>query len=242
MEKVKEAADSRKQSGFRMYRDLYYGDLSLPRMAIRELLTVLFGSTAGGLGLLLRSRLYPGMFRGCGRKVVFGRNLTLRHTHKIKIGDNVIIDDNCVIDAKGTENHGIEIGDNVYIGRNTIIYCKNGELRIGNNVNISSNCQMVSSNDMTIGDDTVIGAYTYLLSGGGYDYSHGAKKFAEQDGYITKGPLTVGANCWLGAGVTVLDAASVGEHSVIASGAVVTKPVPPDAVAGGVPAHVLKEI
>jgi small conductance mechanosensitive channel len=49
----------------------------------------------------------------------------------------VIIDDNCLIDAKGDRNAGIEIGSNVYIGRNTTVYCKNGDIRIGDNVTVA---------------------------------------------------------------------------------------------------------
>jgi acetyltransferase-like isoleucine patch superfamily enzyme len=241
MEKVKQVAGER-ESAVRKYRDIYYGDLSLGRVILNEIIVTLFGGTGGALGLFLRKVFYPSMFAAVGKGVVFGRNLTVRHPQRIRIGTHVILDDNVVIDAKGVDNRGIEIGDNVYIGRNTIIYVKNGNIRIGANVNISSNCQMVSSNDMTIGADTVIGAYTYLLSGGGYDYAPGAPKFAEQNGYITKGPLTVGDNCWFGAGVTVLDAACIGEHCVIAAGAVVTEPVPANSVVGGVPARVIKTI
>ncbi len=42
----------------------------------------------------------------CGRNVVFGQNVVLRHPHKIHIGDNVVIDDNCLLDAKGDSNRG----------------------------------------------------------------------------------------------------------------------------------------
>ena len=58
----------------------------------------------------------------------------------------------------------------------------------------------------------------------------------------TKGELTIGNNCWLGARVTVLDAASIGDHSVIGAGAVVAKPIPGDSLAVGVPARVVKSI
>ncbi len=230
------------QSAFRKYRDLYYGDLSMGRVLLIELVTLFLNGMPGALGLFLRMKLYRFFFRRVGRKVVFGRNITLRHAHRISLGDNVIVDDNCVLDAKGVDNEGIAIGDNVYIGRNTIIYTKNGNLRIGDNVNISSNCQFVSSNDMTIGADTVIGAYSYLLSGGGYDFAATAPRFSQQNGFITNGPLSVGENCWIGAGATVLDGASLGEHCVVAAGAVVTKPVPAQSVVGGVPARILKTI
>jgi len=194
----------------------------------------------GAAGLFLRAKLYPCILGRVGRGVVFGRNLTIRHPQKINIGRDAIIDDNAVIDAKGYANAGIAIGDGVYIGRNTIIYCKNGNIRIGDNVNISSNCQIVSSNDLTLGRDSVVGAYTYLLSGGRYDYSPGARRFAEQDGFITRGPLAIGENCWIGAGVIVMDAACIGDHCVIAGGAVVTKPFPAHSIVGGVPAELLK--
>ena len=61
----------------------------------------------------------------------FGRHLTLRHAHKIRLGQGVVIDDNGVLDAKGDGNRGIVLGNRVYVGRNTIIYCKNGDIHIG---------------------------------------------------------------------------------------------------------------
>ena len=51
----------------------------------------------------LRSRLYPRLLGACGKNVSFGINVTLRHPRKILIGDDVAIDDGCVLDAKGTE-------------------------------------------------------------------------------------------------------------------------------------------
>ena len=240
--KVKGVADASQASAFRKYRDLYYGDLSLGRALLCEVITMLFSGMGGALGLFLRQRCYRLMFPAIGAKVVFGRNVTIRHPQRIRLGDHVILDDNCVIDAKGTDNRGIAIGARVYVGRNTIIYCKNGNIAIGDDVNISSNCQFVSSNDMTVGRDTVIGAYSYLLSGGGYDYALTAKKFSAQNGFITRGPLVIGDNCWLGAGVTILDAASLGEHCVVAAGAVVTKPVPANTIVGGVPARVIRTL
>ena len=88
----------------------------------------------------------------------------------------------------------------------------------------------------------MVGAFSYFLSGGEYDYQDRSLKFSEQSGTGTKGELKIGPNCWIGAAVIVLDAANVGGHCVIAAGAVVTKPIPPDSLAVGVPARVLKSI
>ncbi len=240
--KVKHVRDAGGASAFRRYRELVYGDLPLRRVVYGELLATVFSGMGGGAGLFFRSRLYPWLFQSVGRGVIFGRNLTVRHPQRIRLGDRVILDDNCVIDAKGTTNEGIRVGDDVFIGRNTILYCKNGNIRLGDRVNLSTNCQLVSSNDLTVGADTVIGSYAYLLSGGGYDYTGASGKFSEQTGFLTQGPLVIGENCWIGAGVIVLDAASVGPHSVVAAGAVVTRPVPARSLAAGVPARVVRTL
>ncbi len=153
----------------------------------------------------------------------------------------MIIDDQCLVDAKGETNHGIILGDNVYIGRNSSIYCKNGDIVLGDRVNLSSSCTIMSSNRIDVGQGTVIGAYCYLLSGGEYDYKSEVP-FAEQSGMNTKGALSIGENCWLGARVTVLDGAGIGDHCVIGAGAVVTTPIPSHSIAVGMPATVIKTI
>lgn len=51
--------------------------------------------------------------------------------------------------------------------------------------------------------------------------------------------IVIGAGTWLGADVVVLAGVTIGDGAVIAAGAVVTKDVPPDAIAGGVPARVI---
>jgi acetyltransferase-like isoleucine patch superfamily enzyme len=56
------------------------------------------------------------------------------------------------------------------------------------------------------------------------------------------GPLEIGAGCWLGAKVVVLDGASIAEGSVVGAGAVVNRPLPARSLALGVPARVVKTI
>jgi len=223
------------------YRAWCYGNLSWFEVCGAEFIQTFCGSWPGALGLWLRAKLYPALFAAVGSGAVFGRHLTLRHPHKIRIGRNVIIDDNVVLDAKGNANLGITIGNNVYIGRNTIIYCKNGDIAIESGVNISANCQIFSAHRLTIGRGTIVGAFSYLLSGGEYDLAS-AVPFAEQDGKPSRGDLTIGPNCWLGAHVVVLDGASIGAHSVIGAGAVVTRPVESRRLALGIPARAVKTL
>ncbi len=105
------------------YASLVVGRPGLGALIRYELTLLLSQSVPGALGLALRRTLYRGLLGACGRNVVFGQNVVLRHPHKIRIGDDVVIDDNCLLDAKGESNAGITIGNGVFVGRNTILSC-----------------------------------------------------------------------------------------------------------------------
>ena len=240
--KIRAAIQESSRSMFQNYKNLYYGQVSTAHVLKAELMFLFFGSLPGAAGLVLRSKFYPSLFGAIGEKVFIGRNVTLRHPKKIYLGKNIIIDDNCVIDAKGDDNFGIIIEDNVFIGRNSIVYCKNGNIHIKSGVNLSANCTVFSSYRLTMEPDTIVGAYSYLLSGGEYDYTDSKTRFVNQIGNETKGELIVGENCWLGARVTIVDAASIGNHCVIGAGSVVTKPISSNSLAVGIPARVVKTI
>jgi acetyltransferase-like isoleucine patch superfamily enzyme len=230
-----------RRSSWQKYRELQYGPMPACRALHAELVFNLFGGMAGAPGLACRKLFYPALFAAAGRGVVFGRHVVIRHPSKIRLGDGVVVDDNAVLDAKGEGNRGLAIGSRVFIGRNTIVYCKGGAITLEDRVNLGSNCQVFSSNDLTVGAGTVVGAFSYFLSGGEYDFAS-AVPFSDQSGMETKGPLTIGANSWIGARVTVLDAACIGVHCVIGAGAVVVKPVPANSLAVGVPARVIRSL
>lgn len=219
------------------YSDLVVGQGGMLHLMAYEVITS-FASFPGALGLVLRARLYPRLLKSCGRNVVFGRNVVLRHPHKIAIGSNVVIDDNCLLDAKGSDNAGIRIGDGVFVGRNTILSCKNGDITLGERTNIGFNCEVFSASNVTLGDDTLIAAYTYLI-GGGHNFIDVDKSVREQ-GRVSYG-IRTGVGVWLGAGAKVLDGISIGDHAIVGAGAVVTHDIPEYAVAVGIPAKVTRD-
>ncbi len=147
------------------YRELFVGQPGVWPLIKYELAMVLASWVPGAIGLVLRSRLFPLVLGSVGRNVVFGANVTLRHPHKIHIGDNVVIDDLCCLDAKGTDNKGISIGNGVFVGRNTILSCKNGDIVIEDRANIGFNCEIFSASRVRVGKDILIAAYTYLVGG-----------------------------------------------------------------------------
>lgn len=201
-----------------------------------ELVVMLSQWVPGALGLALRKFLYPILLGSCGRKVVFGQGVVLRHPNKIHIGDNVVIDDNCLLDAKGDANQGIRIGNGVFIGRNSILSCKNGEITLADGVNIGFNCEVFSAGVVTIGKDTLLAAYAYLI-GGDHDFSD--KSVAVNAQPRRAAGIAVGSGVWIGAGAKVLDGVQIGDRGIIGAGAVVRSSVPEGATAVGVPARLV---
>ena len=237
--KIQKALTGEGKSKHRQYADLIIGREGFWPLIKYEAIVTTVSNLGGALGIFLRSRLYPRLLGGVGKNVFFGRNIALRHPHKIFIGDGVIIDDNCLLDAKGYENRGITLGSGCFVGRNSIIYCKNGDIELGDKVNIGVNCTLFSANQLILEANTLVAGYTYLLSGGEYDYRDLETKIIDQEGSLTRGPLRIGRDCWIGAGVTVLDGASIGKESVIGAGSVVRSPIPERSIAVGSPAKVI---
>ncbi len=225
-----------RRSAREKYASLVIGQSGWGALLKHELVTLLSQPVPGALGLVLRKTLYPMLLGACGRNVVFGQNVVLRHPHKIRIGSNVVIDDNCLLDAKGDANAGITIGNGVFIGRNTILSCKNGDIDIADEANIGFNSEIFSASRVSIGARTLIAAYCYLV-GGDHDFSDPTRSILEQ-ARSSKG-ITVGADVWLGAGAKLLDGVTVGAHAIVGAGAVVREPVPDDAIAVGIPARVV---
>ena len=202
-----------------------------------EIITMLFQDVPGALGIFLRNLFYPLLFKKVGKRVNFGKSVTLRHPYKISIEDDVAIDDYCVLDAKGLENDGIYISKNVFIGRGSILSCKNGDIILGKNVNIGFNSEIFSGSKVTIGENTLIAAYVYII-GGGHDYSRVDIPITEQE-KISHG-IKIERNCWIGAGVKVFDNVTIGEDTIIGAEAVVSKDIPAFSIAAGIPARVVK--
>lgn len=218
------------------YAALVVGRTDWASLLLYELIVTFTQSLPGALGLVLRKALYPSLLGSCGRNVVFGQNVVLRHPHKIHIGNNVVFDDNCLVDAKGTSNTGIRVGNGVFVGRNTILSCKNGDIDLADDVNVGFNCEVFSASRVSIGKGTLLAAYTYVI-GGDHDFSDPSKSILEQ-GRKSDG-VSIGAGAWLGAGAKVLDGVSIGDNAIVGAGAVVTADVPAGTVVVGIPAKVV---
>jgi acetyltransferase-like isoleucine patch superfamily enzyme len=233
--RVKSVFDS--QGGLlRKYKSFMVGDQGWWALTKFELITTLFGWIPGALGLALRALFFPLLFKKSGKKVLFGRDMNIRSPHRIVIGDRVIFDDDVMLDGKGSTSEGIRIGNDIFIGQGSILQTKNGDLILGNGVNVGYYSTLSSTNRLKIGDRTFVGPYCLIMSGGEHDYN---TKNMEPGRSL---PLEIGDDSWIASKVIIFQDCHVGNHVVIGAGSVVAKPIPPNSIAVGSPAQIVKTI
>ncbi|WP_407970931.1 sugar O-acetyltransferase [Burkholderia pyrrocinia] len=109
-------------------------------------------------------------------------------------------------------------------------------MKIGRNVFVNQNCTFYDLGGLEIGDDVMIGPNVSLITSG-----HPVEPSRRRDFVVAK-PIAIERNVWIGAGATIIGGVTVGEHSVVAAGAVVTRDVPPNTLVGGNPATVIRSI
>ncbi|MCM1070390.1 MAG: sugar O-acetyltransferase [[Clostridium] fimetarium] len=108
-------------------------------------------------------------------------------------------------------------------------------IHIGKKVFINSCCQFQDQGGIFIGDGCLIGHSVVLAT-----LNHDPEPSRRQN--LRHKPIRIGNGVWIGARVTVTAGVTIGDNAIIAAGAVVTKDVPANMVAGGVPAKILKGI
>jgi acetyltransferase-like isoleucine patch superfamily enzyme len=116
------------------------------------------------------------------------------------------------------------------------IYADFGKnITIGKSVFINSGCCFQDQGGIRIGDGCFIGHQVVFAT---IDHDLDPKRRAENH----VAPIVLGKNVWVGSHATILKGVTIGDGSVVAAGAVVTKDVPPMTVVGGVPARVIRKI
>lgn len=108
-------------------------------------------------------------------------------------------------------------------------------IAIGKDVFINSGCHFQDQGGIEIGDGALIGHNVVLAT-----VNHDLEPKENRKNHYA--PIKIGAHVWIGSNATVLPGVTIGDYAVIGAGAVVTRDVPAMAVAGGVPAKVLKMI
>lgn len=129
-----------------------------------------------------------------------------------------------------------KIGKNSWI-EPPIHFAYGSNIFIGENFYANFNFTIVDDYTVTIGDNVLI-APNVTISVTGHPVHHELRKNGEMYSF----PVTIGNYVWIGSNVIINPGVTIGENSVIGAGSVVTKDIPPNVVAVGVPCKVLREI
>ena len=126
-------------------------------------------------------------------------------------------------------------GEGVTLRENALIYCPERVI-LADGVTIGSRVTIMAQGGVDIGTDTMIGPGVTILSVN-HDFSH------SKDAKVTqrKRAVKIGREAWIAGGAIILPGVKVGDFSVVAAGAVVTRDVPPNSIVAGIPAKHVRE-
>ena len=108
---------------------------------------------------------------------------------------------------------------------------------IGNNFFANFDCVIMDCNRIVIGDNVLFGPRVGLYAG-----NHATHPEDRVAGGCYSKPITIGDNVWVGAGVHIMGGVTIGRNSIIGAGSVVTKDIPENVIAAGVPCRMIREI
>ncbi len=156
---------------------------------------------------------------------------------ELRLGSHCYVDDDVVIYDRGDGGH-VALGDGVHLYKGTIIELgQGGCVEIGEGSHIQPNCQFTAYiGAVRIGREVQVAPACAFYP---YEHSIVEGQPIHKQPLHTRGDIVIGDGAWLGYGVIVLDGVTIGPGAVIGAGAVVTRDVPANNVAAGVPARIL---
>ena len=155
----------------------------------------------------------------------------LREQETVEIGEGCFIAPEAAL--FGEPGRPVIIGDGCAIAAQAFLH---GPITLGKGVSVNAGARLDGgAKGITIGEGTRIASGAAI-----YAFDHRmAPDRAIRDQPVRSRGITVGADCWIGANAGITDGARIGDHAVVAMGAVVTKDVPEWAIVAGAPAVVI---
>ena len=163
-----------------------------------------------------RCRAHLARFQGAkiGPKCLLGRGARIERPWNVSLGTRCMVQQSVWFNLV-SDGGSLSIGDHTFIGRGT-------EIEVSDRV--------------AIGRNVLIAPNVYIT-----DHNHGTGRGAPMNAQpCVAAPVKIGEDVWIGTQCVILPGVTIGDGAVVASGAVVTRDVPPMAIVGGVPARVLK--
>lgn len=186
----------------------------------------------------IRNKYYAAQLKSMGKNVRIGYGVKIVNPQYISIGDDVLIDDHVTLIARGPG--GLSIGSHIHI--NDRVYLdterEDGYINVHDHVYIGTGTTLFGHYGMEIGEHALL-AQNITITPYSHIFEDPNDYIINQGGHSKK--VTIGKDSYLGMNVCVLYSADIGDGSVIGSGSVVVKPIPPYSVAVGNPAKVIRK-
>lgn len=177
-------------------------------------------------------------FKVCGKDVFFSTVGLIKNPECISIGNHCAFGKDIFLTA-WNRSHYVIPADDKTVHEEILHPC----IVIGNNCNFGAYNHITAINKVIIGNGCLTGKWVTVT-----DNSHGTTDMPtlrlqpSLRKLYSKGPVIIGDNVWIGDKATILPNVRIGDGAVIAANSVVTHDVPAYAVAGGVPAMVIKQM
>ena len=180
------------------------------------------------------------------REMIYNKNISRRLG---TVGEGSVIVRPCLLQGGALKE--IHIGENTRIQSHSVLECwdKFGDqdftpaITIGSNSKIGEYSHITACNRITIGNGMLTGRFILIT-----DNSHGSLSLNNSSippikrPLVSKGEIVIGNNVWLGDKVTICGGVHIGDNVIIGANSVVTRDIPANSMAAGIPARVIKQI
>jgi acetyltransferase-like isoleucine patch superfamily enzyme len=180
-------------------------------------LTPRISSALGDAAAVVRARYYLRSAQALGPRVRLWGIPAISNQGQLLIGDRVRL-------ASGISTLELSVGPG-------------GTMQIGDRVLINHGCSIGATKLVRIGDRCNIGSQCILIDNAFHELDPDRRDYQP-----ASAPVVLEDNVWLAARVIVLPGVTIGRNSVIGAGSVVTKDIPPDVLAAGIPAKVIRPL
>lgn len=211
------------------------GDRKLTRFFLNGLVLTLFKEMPAIFGSYIRPIVYKIILGRIGAACLIERSVRIEVPSRLFMGDRVVVGQNCWISPGGIGGE-IRFGNDTFVAHLCTLRAEGGNISVGNNVQISRNCYLNGAGNINIGDHTMLGPNSSIVS---VNHISDNVDIPMREQGIQKAKVSIESDVWLGAHVCVMPGVKIGKGSIIGAGAVVTKDIPPYSIAAGVPAKII---